>query len=85
MPRLPRSVFVSKPGRNACCAGISRSVVREDREIVHRKRIPGIKDMDPAIHEIEFRSTPYRFLTAPPIQRRCLDLIGPSPSSRDIE
>ena len=85
MPRLPRSVFVSKPGGNMCCGGISRSVVREDWEIVHRKRIADIEDEDPVIPEIEFRSTPDRLLTAPPIRRWRVGFVAPTPLRWDIK
>jgi hypothetical protein len=85
MLRRPRSIFVSKPGRNMCCGGISRSVVREDWEIVHRKRIADIEDEDPAIPEIEFRSTPDRLLTDPPVLWWRADFVAPTPLRWDIK
>ena len=47
MPRRPRSVFVSKPGRNACCGGISLSGERRpvdrppEMDRRHRGQGPG--------------------------------------------
>lgn len=60
-------------------------MVGEDWQIVHRKRITGIEDEDPAIPKIEFRSTPDRLVTDPPVLRWRADFIAPAPLRWDIK
>ena len=85
MPRRPRSVFVSKPGRNACRRGISCSVVREDREIIDGIWILGIEDKEPAIPKIELGCGQDRLVTDPPILPWRADLVAPTLWRRDIK